>query len=554
MRIKVLRLLCSLWVLISCGKNDDDAGQPSTPPPSSFSFSALQVDGRFSGFSYQNVRTRPSLMFSFTAPLNTNSVQASLSLKDKSGNEVSYSTTFQNGDSTVIIQPALNYLTRYTLTVNTTLKSKSGGQLQSPVTLSLLTPIDSADKFPVLSDEDLLTLVQRQTFAYFWDFGHPVSGLARERNTSGDVITTGGSGFGIMAMVAAINRNFITRAQGLERMQKIIGFLKTKAQTFRGTFPHWLNGSTGLVQPFSQKDNGADLVETSYLMMGLLTARQYFTGSDAAETALREDINILWQAVQWNFFQKDNSNVLYWHWSPNYGWEMNMPIKGWNESLITYVLAASSPTYPISRTVYDNGWASNGGMKNGTTFYGHTLPLGPPLGGPLFFAHYSFLGINPKDLSDAYANYWIQNRNHTLINYNYSVANPKNYYGYSASNWGLTASDDIDGYKAHSPTNDNGVISPTAALSSFPYTPEESMRAMKFFYYKLGDKLWGAYGFYDAFSLHEPWFASSTLAIDQGPIIVMIENYRSGLLWNLFTSTPEVKAGMKSLGFTAPYL
>jgi hypothetical protein len=551
---QTLWLLSSLWLLLSCGKDDEDSGPAPTPPPPSFSFSALQVDGRFSGFTYQNVRTNPSLVLSFSAPLNSNSVAASVSLKDKGGNDVSFNTTLQNGDSTLVLQPSLNYLNRYTVTVNTTLKSKSGGQLQSPITLSLLTHIDSTDKFPQLSDEELLTLVQRQTFKYFWDFGHPVSGLARERNTSGDVVTSGGSGFGIMSMVAAVNRNFITRAQALERMQKIVDFLKTRAQTFKGAFPHWLNGSTGAVQPFSQKDNGADLVETSYLMMGLLTAREYFNGSDAAETTLRNDINSLWRAVEWNWFRRDNSNVLYWHWSPNYGWEMNMPIKGWNESLITYVMAASSPTYPIPKSVYDNGWASNGGMKNGATYHGHTLPLGPAFGGPLFFAHYSFLGINPRDLSDAYANYWTQNRNHTLIHYNYSVANPKNYYGYSASNWGLTASDDISGYKVHSPTEDNSVISPTAALSSFPYTPEESMRALKFFYYKLGDKLWGPYGFYDAFSLHEPWFASSTLAIDQGPIIVMIENYRSGLLWNLFTGAPEVKAGMKALGFTAPYL
>lgn len=554
MNRKTLWLLCSLWLLLSCGKDNEDPTPAPTPPPPSFSFSALKVDGSFSGFNYQNVRPKPSISLSFSAPLNPNSVPVSISLKDKNGAEASFTTSFQNGDSTIVIQPTLNYLTRYALTVNTTLKSKSGGQLQSPITVSLLTHIDSSDKFPGLSDEELLTMVQRQTFAYFWDFGHPVSGLARERNNSGGVVTTGGSGFGIMAMVAAINRNFITRAQGLERMQKIVSFLKSKAQTFKGAFPHWLNGSTGVVQPFSQKDNGADLVETSYLMMGLLTARQYFNGSDAAETVLRDDINSLWRAVEWSWFRRDNGNVLYWHWSPNYGWEMNMPIRGWNESLITYVLAASSPTYAIPKSVYDNGWASNGGMKNGATYYGQTLPLGQPYGGPLFFAHYSFLGINPKDLTDAYANYWSQNRNHTLINYNYSVANPKNYYGYSSSSWGLTASDDINGYKVHSPTDDNSVISPTAALSSFPYTPEESMRALKFFYYKLGDKLWGQYGFYDAFSLHEPWFATSTLAIDQGPIIVMIENYRSGLLWNLFTSAPEVKAGMKGLGFAAPYL
>ena len=233
---------------------------------------------------------------------------------------------------------------------------------------------------------------------------------------------------------------------------------------------------------------------------------------------------------------------------------MNLQIRGWNESLITYVLAASSTTFGIPAAVYNNGWKGAGGFVNGNVYYSYPLPLGPALGGPLFFSHYSFMGINPNGLSDASANYATQTKNHTLINYSYSRANPRGYFGYSDSVWGLTASDIQNGYTASSPTNDVGVIAPTAALSSFPYTPAESMAALKFYYYVLGDKLFKEYGFVDAFSLHDLWFASSTLAIDQGPIIVMIENHRSGLLWNLFTSCPEVKTGMQSLGFMAPYL
>jgi hypothetical protein len=406
----------------------------------------------------------------------------------------------------------------------------------------------------VISDDALLTLVQQQTFKYFWDFGHPVSGLARERNSSGETVTSGGSGFGIMAIVTGVSRSFITRADGLARMQKIVGFLKNTAQKFHGAFPHWLNGTTGVVIPFSAKDDGADIVETSYLMEGLLTARQFFNGADGTETTLRSDINSLWNGVEWDWFRQNNQNVLFWHWSPTYNWDMNVQLKGWNEALITYVLSASSPGHSIPKIVYDNGWASNGAMKNGKTFYTYTLPLGPDLGGPLFFEHYSFLGINPNSLSDTYANYTTQTVNHTKINYEYCKANPLGWYGYSSDSWGLTASDIPNGYTASSPTNDVGVIAPTGALSSFPYTPAESMKALKFFYYKLGDKLWGTYGFKDAYSLHKIWFADSYLAIDEGPIIVMIENYRTGLLWQLFTSCPEVKTGMKNLGFTAPYL
>lgn len=336
----------------------------------------------------------------------------------------------------------------------------------------------------------------------------------------------------------------------------MVAFLKNTAETFHGAYPHWLDGQTGKVIPFSGNDNGADLVETSYLIQGLLTARQFFDDVNADETALRGDINTIVNKVEWDWFRRNNENTLYWHWTPSNtnGWIMNMPVKGWNECLITYVLAASSTTHPVPKVVYDNGWASNGVMKNGNTYYGYNLPLGPDLGGPLFFSHYSFLGIDPNGLSDAYGNYATQTTNHTLINYNYCKANPKNYYGYSDSVWGLTASDIPNGYTASSPTNDVGVIAPTAALSSIAYTPQESIKALKFFYYVLGDKIWAQYGFRDAFSLNDLWYANSFLAIDQGPIIVMIENYRGRLLWDLFTSCPEVKIGMKALGFTAPYL
>jgi hypothetical protein len=402
---------------------------------------------------------------------------------------------------------------------------------------------------PLISDEALLTEVQKQTFKYFWDFGHPASGMARERNTSGDLVTSGGSGFGIMSLIVGIERGFITRAEGIERMDKILDFLET-ADRFHGAWSHWINGSNGDVIPFSASDNGGDLVETAFLVEGLITFRQYLNAGVAAEQVLINRINTLWQGVEWDWYRRSAQNVLYWHWSPNLDWVMNHQIKGWNECLITYVLAASSTTHTIPKTVYDAGWASNGTMQNGNVYEGITLPLGPPYGGPLFFTHYSFLGLDPTSLVDTYANYSVQNTNHSLINYEYCVRNPKQFVGYSDECWGLTASDNHIGYNAHSPTNDLGVITPTAALSSFPYTPDESMKALKFFYYKMGDRLWGEYGFYDAFNLTEGWTANSYLAIDQGPIIVMIENHRTGLLWDLFMSAPEVQSGLTKLGFT----
>ena len=409
-----------------------------------------------------------------------------------------------------------------------------------------------------ISDTALVDLVQKQTLRYFWDFAHPVSGMARERsnesfNYGKEVVTTGGTGFGVMAIIAGVNRGWIERDTAASFLLKMVKWL-SKADSYHGAFPHWYNGETGKTIPFSRKDDGADLVETSFLLQGLLTVRQYFNADDETERELRNRINWLWNDVEWDWFTRDGQEVLYWHWSPNNGWAMNFPLRGFNECLVTYVLSASAQRYPVSQKVYHNGWAQSIFFKNGKTFYNYVLPLGFDYGGPLFFSHYSFLGLSPKGLKDHYADYWQQNQNHTLINYAYCVDNPKAFKGYGENSWGLTASDDPNGYDAHSPTNDNGTITPTAALSAFPYTPNQSMKALRYFYTELGDKIWSEYGFTDAFNLTKNWYAKSHLAIDQGPIVVMIENYRTGLLWNLFMSCPEVQSGLKKLRFSSIYL
>ena len=411
-----------------------------------------------------------------------------------------------------------------------------------------------------LSDSALLDLVQKQTFRYFWDFAHPVSNLSRERsneayNYGNEVVTTGGTGFGIMSVIVATERKWITRDTAAKFLLKMVNFL-LKANSYHGVFPHWLDGATGKTIPFSRKDDGADLVESSYLFQGLLCARQYFTGDNRIERELRNRIGWMWNDIEWNWFTKGGEEVLYWHWSPNNGWAMNFPVRGFNECLIMYMLAASGSNekYAVSSSVYHRGWAESNFFKNGKEFYGIKLPLGFDYGGPLFFSQYSFLGLDPRGLKDRYADYWEQNRNHTLINREHCVRNPNKFKGYGENCWGLTASDTYNGYDAYSPTNDKGTITPTAALSAFPYTPEYSMQALKHFYYDLGDKIWSEYGFVDAFNETQNWYAKSHLAIDQGPIIVMIENYRTGLLWNLFMSCPEIKNGLKKLGFQSPSL
>lgn len=413
--------------------------------------------------------------------------------------------------------------------------------------------------------DSLLTLIQRQTFQYFWNGAEPNSGMAAERiNMDGiypendkDVVTSGGSGFGMMAILVGIKRGFITKEQGLQRLEKIVVFLE-KADRFHGAWPHWMYGKTGRVKPFSQKDDGGDLVETAFIIQGLLAVRQYYLNGNSEEKKLASRIDKLWKEVDWNWY-RNGQNVLYWHWSPDYGWQMNFPIHGYNECLIVYILAASSPTHGVPAEVYHEGWAQNGKIKSPSEHFGYELQLhhiGAPNGGPLFWAHYSYLGLDPHGLKDEYADYWKENTDQTLINYSWCVENPLHYKGYGPDSWGLTSSYSIKGYSGHAPSEerDLGVLAPTAAISSIPYTPEKSIAAIKHWYGDMKSKLWGEYGFYDAFSETAEWYPQKYLAIDQGPQVVMIENYRSGFLWKLFMSSPEVQSGLKKLGFQSPYL
>ncbi|MFT3738375.1 MAG: glucoamylase family protein [Breznakibacter sp.] len=421
-----------------------------------------------------------------------------------------------------------------------------------------------ADTFAAetMTDDSLLNLVQYQTFRYFWDGAEPTSGMARERihmdgvypQNDQNVVTLGGSGFGVMAILVGIEREFISRGEGFARLRKIVDYL-ARADRFHGAWPHWLNGPTGKVWPFGKKDDGGDLVETAFMVQGLLTVAEYFKDGTPPEKKLSADIDKLWREVEWDWYTQ-GKDVLYWHWSPNYGWEMNFPVGGYNECLVMYVLAAASPTHPIMPSVYHKGWALDGSIAKDTVYYGLRSVLNffehddEPTG-PLFWAHYSYLGLNPKGLSDKYADYWTLNRNHALMHYNYAVDNPKHYKGYGPKQWGFTSSYSMDGYAGHMPgQRDLGVISPTAALSSFPYTPAESMRFLRYLYTE-ADSLVGKYGPYDAYSQSHNWYLPRYLAIDQGPIPVMIENYRTGLLWNLFMARPDVQEGLKKLGFTS---
>ena len=405
-----------------------------------------------------------------------------------------------------------------------------------------------------MSDEELLTSVQEATFRYFYQYGHPVSGMAREGFGDADKVTVGGSGFGLMAMLVGVERGFVPRPAAAARMLKTLVFLEERAERYHGVWAHWLHGGTGKTIPFSRFDDGGDLVETSYLVQALLTARQYFSGPDPVEREIRRRATKLWEEVEWDWYLGEpKGGQLSWHWSPNHGWKINHRIGGhFNECLITYLLAMASPTHPIPATCYTKGWIGQpvANYVNGNFYFGILQPVGWPMGGPLFFTHYSFLGFDPRPWSDPWCNYFENNRAISRIHHSYAVANPGQHTGYGETIWGLTASRGPDGYQAFEPRHDNGTVAPTAALSAMPYTPRESMAALKHYYHALGQRLWGDFGFKDAFNLDRAWFEAGYLAINQGPIVVMIENHRTGLCWRLFMANEEIPRALKASGWT----
>lgn len=419
-----------------------------------------------------------------------------------------------------------------------------------------------------MNDEELMEMVQEAAFRYYWEGAEPKSGLALE-NIPGrkNMIATGASGFGLMALVVGAERKFISREEFITRIEKIVTFIEN-GDTFHGALPHFMDGPTGKVEPFFGKyDDGADLVETSFFMQGLLTVEQYLSETIPGEKNLRNRISQIWKEVEWDWFkQYKDSPYLYWHWSPKHEWHINHKLIGWNETLITYFLAIASPTHGVAPEMYYTGWASQdtiaqnyrsnwgkttaGSMfTNKEIYYGIPLKVGVGNGGPLFFTHYSFLGLDPRKLEDKYTNYFENNRDIVLINYRYCCENSGGYEGYSPQSWGLTASDGPWGYMAREPKTemDDGTIAPTGAISSFPYTPEKSMEALKQFYREYGAFLWGEYGFRDAFNLSQDWTANIFMGLNQAPMVVMIENHRTGLLWDLFMKNEDVQKAVQKI-------
>jgi len=419
----------------------------------------------------------------------------------------------------------------------------------------------------VLTDDELLTMVQEASFRYYWEAANPDAGMTVEV-LPGDknLVAVGASGFGVLALIVGVDRGFITREEGEARLLKIVRFLD-KADRFHGVWPHFLDGRTGKINPyFGSYDDGGDLVETSFLMQGLLAARQYFSLDTTPESEIRNTVTSLWRAIDWDWYRKGpDPNFLYWHWSPDHGFYLHHPLIGWNETMVVYLLAIASPTHAVPASLFHTGFASQSEAAvryrrdwgrtmqgdhytNGSTYYGKKLDVGVGSGGELFFTQYSFLGFDPRGKRDRYTNYFQNNRNMALIAHAYAMDNPLQFSGYGDDTWGRSAGINANGGRSL-PSDDNGTITCTAALSSFPYTPAESMRALKHYYRDLGGQLWGIYGFRDGFNQTENWFEDVDTGLNQAPIAVMIENYRSGLIWKKFMSNPEIQPALDAIGF-----
>jgi hypothetical protein len=418
-----------------------------------------------------------------------------------------------------------------------------------------------------LTDDELVTMVQEACFRFYWECAHPVAGLAPELWPGNpNLLALGGNGFGVMALLVAAERQFVTRNEATARIVKIVRFL-AKADRFHGAWPHFLDGDTGKAIPFFGKyDNGGDLVETAFMIQGLLAARRYFGGDTTAEREVRETITRLWREVEWDWYRRTPaSDVLYWHWSPDHGFYIGHPLIGWNETMIVYLLAIASPTHPVPASLFYNGWAGTADLQvryrqgwsrttagdhyaNGRSYYGIKLDVGEGNGADLFFTHFSFMGFDPRGLRDRYTNYFENNRAIALINRAYCIENPRHFVGYGPDCWGLSAGINSGGGRPL-PRDDNGTINIMASLASMPYTPQESLAALKHYYRDLGAKVWGIYGFHDGFNQTENWYEETYMALNQAPITVMVENHRTGLVWRLFMSNPEIRPALDAIGF-----
>ncbi|MDO5113421.1 MAG: glucoamylase family protein [Planctomycetia bacterium] len=371
--------------------------------------------------------------------------------------------------------------------------------------------------------------------------------MAWNQDTSTQVLTVGASGFGIMAIVAGVERGWIPREDAAKHIVKMTRFLRSVPR-FEGAWAHWYSPEGDCVR-FGNQTAAGEIVETAFLMAGLLVAAEYFDGENSLEKEIRETVSFFWETIHWRHYV--HQGKLYWIWHSDRD-QYELPLVGWNETLLVYILAMAAPEpHNISPEVYRTCWIWDSFAHPQRKTYGYTLPLGNlSHGGPLFLSQYSFLCLDPRKMQDEYADYWQQNVAHTLINRHYCLYEAPAEFRYSEQDWGLTACDGCGkspGYRARDPIHDDGVIAPTAAISAYPYTPFYSTQVLLHLA-KNYPELNGRFGFGISYTPRDRAINPHYLAIEHAPMSVMIENYRSGLIWKLFMKNPHVLRGLRLAG------
>jgi hypothetical protein len=411
---------------------------------------------------------------------------------------------------------------------------------------------------PFASDDAFLDYVQQANFDYFWYTANPANGLIPDRSATGSACSIAAVGFGLTAIGIGIDHGWISRTQGVARVLTTLNtFLQGPQGTntagiigYKGWFYHFLDMNTALRAPSSELSS----IDTALLLSGILYSKQYFNDTNADETSIRTMADAIFNGVDWNWMAR-GTNAVAMGWQPTSGFTGYGNWVGYDEGMIIYLLGLGIATNPLPASSWTT-WTSG---YTWATFYGESFVPFPPL-----FGHeYSHCWIDFRHTADAYMNshsstYFENSRRAALAQVSYCIANPAQQLGYSSNVWGLTACDGPTGYMAHGAPpalNDNGTIAPTAPGGAIAFTPEYSLPTLEYFYSHFRTHIWTFNGFRDAFNLGAQWYDTDELGIDQGPIVIMIENYRTQRVWRLFMQNEEIQRGMQTAGFiTLPYV
>ena len=400
----------------------------------------------------------------------------------------------------------------------------------------------------------LLDSIQHGAFNFFWKEANPANGLIKDRSAQNAPCSIASLGFGLSAICIGVDHGWVSREAARDRVLTALTTLWLSPQGGGengyagefGLFYHMLDMSTATRTWNSELST----IDTALLLAGIIDARQYFDGTDSLETRVRSLADSIYYRMDWNLMRNYNPGILM-AWQPTTGFAGYGQWVGYCEASIMYLLALGSPTHPID---YD-GWLTWTHGYSYATEYGQSYVVFPPL-----FGHqYSQCWIDYRNIADDYMRahgltYFENSRRATLAQRSYSIANPGHHAGYSDSLWGITASDAPGGYSARGAPpaqDDDGTIAPTAPIGSIAFAPEVVIPVIHKMWDTYHDQLWTTYGFRDAFNLDQNWWDTDVIGIDEGPMIIMIENYRTQKVWNRFMQNPDVQRGLANARFTS---